>query len=95
MTHQAPLLHVPGRGGIWRRYKLPGTSTINAAPWHDAIAQRAPVGTCRRDGGYLFPAGQPYTNAGSARQWYPAACATCHEQTAAPGPAPPKKRARR
>ncbi|MFI7072068.1 hypothetical protein [Micromonospora sediminicola] len=94
MTHQSPLVHVPGRGGIWRRYLLDDRRHINAAPWHDAIAQRAPVGTCRRDGGYLFPAGQPYANQGSARQWYPTACATCKEHTAAPGPAPRKKRGR-
>ena len=95
MTQQQPLVHIPGRGGIWSRFKLPGTRTVNAAPWMDALARHAPVGTCRRDGGYLFPSGQPYTNTGSTRQWYPAACATCREQTAAPGPASPRKKGTR
>ncbi|MEV4846126.1 hypothetical protein AB0K20_23275 [Micromonospora matsumotoense] len=103
MTHQAALIHQPGRGGIWRRFLLAGPDrAINAAPWMDALAQHSPVGTCRPCGGYLFPAGQPYTTAsqpnasttGHGRQWYPAVCATCKEQTAAPGPAPARKRRR-
>lgn len=88
MTQQAPLIHMPGRGGIWRRFLLAGGRHINAAPWLDALARRHPVGTCTKDGGYLFPSGQPY---GDARQWYPARCATCQADTAAPGPAPRKK----
>ncbi|TDC35666.1 hypothetical protein E1211_15280 [Micromonospora sp. 15K316] len=88
MTHQAPLIH-DGRGGIWPRYRLPGTHSINAAPWMDAIARRQPVGTCRSCAGYLFPNGPPY---GGARRWYPTRCVTCKSETAAPGPAPARKK---
>lgn len=93
MTQQAPLVHVPGHGGIWRRFLLPDR-TVNSAPWLDALAQHNPVGTCRRDGGYLFP-GQPYTPVGATRPWYPAVCASCHADTAAPGPRPARKKRRR
>lgn len=96
MTQQQPLVHMPGRGGIWRRFLLDGSRTINAAPWLDALAQHAPVGTCRDCSGYLFPEGQPYRPTGCRRDFYPAECATCKTQTAAPGPAPArKKRGRR
>jgi len=91
MTHQAALIHQPGRGGIWRRFLLDDRRHVNAAPWLDALAQHAPVGTCRADGGYLFPAGQPYQPAGGRRDFYPAECDTCKTQTAAPGPAPRKR----
>ncbi|MET7949236.1 hypothetical protein [Micromonospora sp. NPDC005324] len=91
MTQQAALIHQPGRGGIWRRFLLAGHTAINAAPWLDAVAQRSPVGTCRRDGGYLYP-GQPYRPASGNRDFYPATCATCHQDTAAPGPRPTRKR---
>ncbi|MGW5556875.1 hypothetical protein ACWER9_06585 [Micromonospora sp. NPDC003944] len=91
MTQQAALIHQPGRGGIWRKYLLLPSRTINAAPWLDAYAQHAPVGTCRPCGGYLFP-GPPYRPSGSRRDFYPATCATCKQDTAAPGPCPRKKR---
>ncbi|MCX5066924.1 hypothetical protein OOJ91_13815 [Micromonospora lupini] len=94
MTQQAALIHQPGRGGIWRRFLLTGPDrVINAAPWMDAVAQHAPVGTCRPCGGYLFP-GQPYRPASGNRDWYPAVCATCHTDTAAPGPRPTRKKKR-
>ncbi|MBM0275114.1 hypothetical protein [Micromonospora tarensis] len=90
MTQQAALIHHPGRGGIWRKFLLPGR-TINAAPWLDALAQHHPVGTCRDCGGYLKP-GKPYRPAGSTRDWYPATCDTCKADTAAAGPSQRKKK---
>lgn len=92
MTQQQPLVHIPGRGGIWRRFLLPGTRAINAAPWLDAIARHEPVGTCPGCAGHLFPAGHP--NRIGGRDSYPVECATCHAQSAALGPAQRKKRTR-
>lgn len=95
MTQQAPLLHIPGRGGIWRRFLLPDR-TINAAPWLDAHAHHHPVGTCRKDGGYLYPGPDPpYTPAGTTRVFYPATCASCGYDPAAPGPRPARKKGQR
>ena len=90
MTQQQPLVHIPSHGGIWRQYLLPGTRTINAAPWHDAIAQHHPVGTCRGCAGHLFPTGRPHRIGG--RDSYPVECTTCRAQSAALGPAQRKKR---
>ena len=92
MSQQTPLVHLPGRGGIWRRFLLPDRRTVNAAPWLDALAQHAPVGTCRPCGGHLFPEGQPYRPAGTNRDFYGARCARCKADTAAPGPAPARKK---
>jgi len=87
---QAALIHVPGRGGIWPRYLLPGTRAINAAPWMHALAVGDLVGTCRKCGGYLKP-GQPYRV--DRVDWYPAICKTvgCRWEMAAAGPKPKKK----
>ena len=93
MTQQQPLIHVPGRGGIWRRYLLDNHRAVNAAPWMDAIAQRSPVGTCRDCGGYLFPNGQPDRIGG--RDVYPVRCRSCHRESAAHGPAPARKKGTR
>ncbi|MEV4197033.1 hypothetical protein [Micromonospora globbae] len=95
MTHQAAL--IPSRHGpdIWRRFRLPGSGAVNAAPWEDARAQGHPVGTCRHTvngkacGGYLTP-GKPYEV--GRRQFFPTSCASCGNEAAAAGPAPARKR---
>lgn len=96
MTHQAAM--TPGPCRIWHRFYLAGATprAINAAPWHDALAQKRPVGTCEC-GGLLAPE-QPYTV--DKVTWYPARCIGhgdqgCGRQPAAAGPRPkPKPKAR-
>lgn len=87
---QAALIHHDAGTAVWPRYRLPG-GAINAAPWHDAIARRQLVGTCRC-GGYLAPS-QPYRV--DLVTWYPAECVGrergdegCGAQVAAAGPRP-------
>lgn len=98
MTHQAPLIPTRHAPDIWRRFRMPNSHAINSAPWEDARARHQPVGTCRnlpagkQCGGYLYP-GQPYPV--GRRDFYPTVCATCGNETAAPGPAPTRKRGRR
>jgi hypothetical protein len=92
MADQAALIHHSGGPEIWRRFLLSAPDrAVNAAPWLDAVARREPVGTCRPCGGYLFPA-QPYQV--GRRHFYPATCASCQHETAAPGPKPSRKKAR-
>ncbi|MEU6387680.1 hypothetical protein ABZ847_29455 [Streptomyces bauhiniae] len=97
MTHQAPLIPTTTGPDLWRKFRLDHSHHVNAAPWLDAIARNAPVGTCRRPapsgkacGGYLKPAGQPH-RAGPI-DWYPIRCDTCRHESAARGPAPRKRR---
>lgn len=98
MTHQAPLIAVRHGPDIWRKFRLPGSHHVNAAPWEDARTQGHPVGTChnlvtdKACGGYLDP-GKPYEVGG--RQFFPTRCATCGNEAAAPGPAPARKKGRR
>jgi hypothetical protein len=87
---QAALVHTPGTGGIWRRYRL-DSGAINAAPWLDALSRGELVGTCRWCGGYLRP-GPPYRL--GLTDWYPARCTGrgdqpgCGREPAAHGPRP-------
>lgn len=97
MTHQQPLIPTRHAPDIWRKFRLPSSRAINAAPWEDARAQGHPVGTCRNQtgqktcGGNLQP-GKPYDV--GRRQFFPTKCAVCGNETAAPGPAPPRRKAR-
>lgn len=94
---QAPLVHRPGTGGIWRSLQLPD-GTVNAAPWLAALAAGDLVGTCRECGGYLATDGQPYRTGGV--DWYPARCVgkapadPCGHFSAASGPRPKPKQQR-
>lgn len=99
MTHQAPLIPSRHTPDIWKKYRLPSSRFVNEAAWEDARRQKRAVGTChataptgKQCGGDIEP-GQPY--AAGARRMFPAVCATCGHETAAPGPAPARKRTRR
>lgn len=97
MTHQAALVHNPDKAGLWRRVLLTD-GAVNAAPWHDAIAQQQLVGTCKPCGGYLKP-GLPYRV--GLIDWFPAHCigrgdnAGCGGEMAAAGPRPKQKPAQK